>query len=123
MSWMLKPGPVPEWAIELDWMLGKSSRGAVEGASRMPGLSLGLKQPVLAWVPRRQVAPASGPWTVEPAWAPEWLEEAEAQLRQTSPAAPGMLAPGLNLRSPEEASAQLKQTSPTGPQILEPHWS
>lgn len=70
MSWMLESGPVPERVTELDWALGKSWRGDVGAVSQMPRPGSGLKQPGLAWVPWRQVAPASGPWTVEPAWAP-----------------------------------------------------
>lgn len=62
MFWMLEPGPVPERATELDWVLGKNWRGAVGAFPQMPGPGSGPKWPVLAWVPRRQVAPASGPW-------------------------------------------------------------
>ena len=67
MSWMLETGAVPEMATELDWALGKGWRGAVGAVAQMSQPGSGLKQPVLAWVPWRQVAPASRPWTMEPA--------------------------------------------------------
>lgn len=123
MPWMLEPGSVPERATEPDWALEKSWREAVGASPQKPGPGSGLKWPVLAWVPRRQVAPASGPWMLELAWAPGSLGAALAWLRLASPAAPEMSEPGLNLKLLEEASAQQRQTSPIGPQKLEPGWS
>lgn len=118
MPRMLEPGPVPEMETELDWALGKGWRGVLGAAPQKPGPGSGQRLPVLAWVPRRQVAPASGLWRLGPDWAPGWLGEILAPLRETSPAAPGTSEPELSLWSLGEALVQLRQTSPAGPQML-----
>lgn len=79
---MLEPGDPPERVTEQDWAQGKDWRGTVGAAPERPAPGLGLKLPVLAWVPQRWVITASDPWTLEIRWVLGEPGKALARQRQ-----------------------------------------